>query len=229
MPRSASTRSRSTSTTEVPDATVWLDFAPIGTAPQHLALAPGEHVIAAASGDAARVSRSAGRSRSSRSSSIEMPDQSGPLAAIAATVASWHGKVPSAEALTDVLDEGPRARRARPSRRRRRGLGPRRHERAAAPARRRGRHAHDRGCRSRRRAARGSRRGLELHTRRIRISRCSSRRCSERVALGAPERQRADQVVGVRDDRRRAASPVRSCCTRTTQDTDTQEIKLHYP
>jgi hypothetical protein len=88
--------------TEVPGATVWLDFAPIGAAPRHLTLAPGEHVIAAASGE--RRGFLIGRPiKKQPKLTIEMADQSGPLNAIASTVASWHGQVPSAEVLTLVL------------------------------------------------------------------------------------------------------------------------------
>lgn len=88
--------------TEIPGAMVWLDFVRLGAAPQHLTLAPGEHVIAAASGD--RRGFLIGRPiKKQPKLTIEMTDQSGPLNAIAATVASWHGQVPSAEALTGVL------------------------------------------------------------------------------------------------------------------------------
>ncbi|MEO8840922.1 MAG: hypothetical protein ABI591_33710 [Kofleriaceae bacterium] len=88
--------------TEVPGATVWLDFAPLGPAPQHLTLAPGEHIIAAASGG--RRGFLVGRPIVKQPKLlVEMTDQSGPLNVIAATVASWHGEVPSAEALTGVL------------------------------------------------------------------------------------------------------------------------------
>jgi hypothetical protein len=91
-------------TTELPGATVWLDFAPIGKAPQHLALAPGDHVIAAASGT--RRGYLVGRPiKKQPKLLIEMPDQASALAAVASAVASWKGALPSPTALADVLEK----------------------------------------------------------------------------------------------------------------------------
>jgi hypothetical protein len=89
---------------EIPDATLWLDFVPIGKAPQHLALGPGDHVIAAAAGT--RRGYLVGRPiKKQPKLLVEMPDQASPLAAIASTVASWKGALPPPEALADVLDK----------------------------------------------------------------------------------------------------------------------------
>ena len=89
---------------EVADAVLWLDFAPIGKGPQHLALSPGEHVIAAAS--SARRGFLVGRPiKKQPKLVVAMAEQGGPLAALAATVASWKGAMPSPAALAAVLDQ----------------------------------------------------------------------------------------------------------------------------
>jgi hypothetical protein len=88
--------------TDVPGSIVWLDFIPLGASPQKLSLAPGEHVIAAASGS--RRGFLIGRPiKKQPKLVIEMADQSGPLAVVAAKVAAWHGKIPSAEAVGELL------------------------------------------------------------------------------------------------------------------------------
>ncbi|MEO6775371.1 MAG: hypothetical protein ABI467_20580 [Kofleriaceae bacterium] len=90
--------------TAVPGTTLWLDFVPIGLAPQHLALTPGDHVIAAASGT--RRGYLVGRPLANQPKLlVEMPDLASPLAAVASAVASWQGKVPSPDALAEVLDQ----------------------------------------------------------------------------------------------------------------------------
>lgn len=89
--------------TQVPDAVLWLDFAPIGKGPQHLALSPGEHVIAAAAGT--RRGFLVGRPITKQPKLVvEMAVQDGPLAGVAAKVASWQGAVPSPAALTEVIE-----------------------------------------------------------------------------------------------------------------------------
>ena len=90
--------------TEVADATLWLDFVAIGKAPQHLALAPGEHVIAAASGT--RRGYLVGRPiKKQPKLVVEMPDQASALADVASAIASWKGKIPPPDALAAVLDK----------------------------------------------------------------------------------------------------------------------------
>jgi len=90
--------------TEIPDATLWLDFEPIGKGPKHLALSPGDHVIAAASGT--RRGYLVGRPiKKQPKLVVEMPDQASALADVASAVASWKGAVPSADALASVLDK----------------------------------------------------------------------------------------------------------------------------
>ena len=90
--------------TDVPGSTIWLDFVAIGAAPQHLSLSPGEHVIAAASGD--KRGFLVGRPiKKQPKLLVEMADQSGPLAVIAAEVASWKGKVPAPAALEAVMEK----------------------------------------------------------------------------------------------------------------------------
>jgi len=90
--------------TEVPDSVVWLDFAQVGKAPLRLTLSPGEHIIAAASGK--RRGFLVGRPiKKQPKLVVEMADQEGPLAVVAAMIASWHGKVPGSEAVGEVLEK----------------------------------------------------------------------------------------------------------------------------
>ncbi|HEY0252689.1 MAG TPA: hypothetical protein VGC41_14235 [Kofleriaceae bacterium] len=90
--------------TDVPGAIVWLDYAKLGPAPMHLALPPGDHVLAASSG--ARRGFLVGRPvKKQPKLVIEMADQAGPLAEVAAKVASWKGTVPSADELDAVMQK----------------------------------------------------------------------------------------------------------------------------
>jgi hypothetical protein len=91
-------------TAEVAGAQLWVDFAPHGKAPAHLALAPGEHVIAAAAGT--RRGYITGTPVASQPKlEIAMPDQAGQWAAVATRVASWHGKVPKPDEIGWVLQK----------------------------------------------------------------------------------------------------------------------------
>ncbi len=91
-------------TADVPGAQLWVDFQPAGSAPAHLALAAGPHVIAAASGT--RRGWIAGTAvKTQKAVAIATTEQAGPHAALAARVASWHGKVPAASELAAVLAE----------------------------------------------------------------------------------------------------------------------------
>lgn len=87
---------------EAPNATIYVDFAPVtGT---HLVLLAGEHVIAAASGT--RRGYVAGPAvPAQKSVAIPMPDQAGPYGALAAQVASWKGNLPSEAELTAVMKQ----------------------------------------------------------------------------------------------------------------------------
>ena len=88
--------------TEVAGAMIWLDYVAIGASPQHLTLAPGEHVLAAASGT--RRGFLVGRPiKKQPKLTIEMTDQAGALGEVAALVTSWKGQVPPAAALATVL------------------------------------------------------------------------------------------------------------------------------
>src|SRR6185437_15535207 len=88
--------------TEVPSSQVFVDFQPAGTAPLHLSLAPGEHVIAAANGTR-RGSLVGTPVKSQPKLMIAMPDQAGRWSSVAARIAGWHGEVPSVDELTAVL------------------------------------------------------------------------------------------------------------------------------
>jgi hypothetical protein len=89
-------------TSEVPNATLWVDFAEVHAT--HLALPAGEHVIAAASGSR-RGAISGTPVRAQPKLTIPMPDQAGPWAAVATRVAGWHGKMPSPEQLGLLLTQ----------------------------------------------------------------------------------------------------------------------------
>jgi hypothetical protein len=91
-------------TADVPGAQLWVDFQPVGSAPAHLALAAGPHVIAAAAGT--RRGWIAGTAvKTQKAVAIATTDQAGPHAALAARIAGWHGKVPAATELGAVLAE----------------------------------------------------------------------------------------------------------------------------
>jgi hypothetical protein len=88
--------------TEVPGSQVFVDFQPAGTAPLHVSLAPGEHVIAAANGSR-RGSLVGTPVKSQPKLTVAMPDQAGRWSAVAARIAGWHGEVPSVDELAAVL------------------------------------------------------------------------------------------------------------------------------
>ncbi|MFT3698247.1 MAG: hypothetical protein QM831_34210 [Kofleriaceae bacterium] len=90
--------------TEVAGSTIWLDYEKLGVSPMHVALTPGDHVLAAANG--ARRGFLVGRPiKKQPKLLIEMAEQAGPLADVAAKVKSWKGAVPSADALEEVLQK----------------------------------------------------------------------------------------------------------------------------
>jgi hypothetical protein len=88
--------------TDVAGADVFVDFHKVGTSPIKLALATGPHIMAAASG----MKRGAVTGTVVRKQpvvTIALADQSGKWSAVAARVASWHGKLPPAKELSAVL------------------------------------------------------------------------------------------------------------------------------
>ncbi|HTR52829.1 MAG TPA: hypothetical protein VMJ10_19075 [Kofleriaceae bacterium] len=83
-------------TASEPGAALWVDFAPVGTAPQHLVLSAGEHVIAAAAGTK-RGYIAGTATRKQKQVAIELADMAGKWSAIATRVAGWHGVPPAGE------------------------------------------------------------------------------------------------------------------------------------
>jgi hypothetical protein len=90
--------------TEVPGAQVFVDFQPAGTAPLHLALAPGDHVIAAASGTR-RGSLVGTPVKAQPKLLVAMPEQAGRWSGVATRIAGWHGELPSPDEINAVLVE----------------------------------------------------------------------------------------------------------------------------
>jgi len=88
--------------TEVPGSRVYVDFQAAGTAPLKLSLAPGDHVIAAASGTQ-RGSIIGSPVKSQPKVLVAMPDQAGRWSAVATRIAGWHGQMPSSDELNAVL------------------------------------------------------------------------------------------------------------------------------
>lgn len=85
-------------------ATVWVDFQPVGTAPLRVALAAGEHMIAAAKGSR-RGSVRVTATRAVPAVTVALEDQRSPWTAVAAKVASWRGNVPKPDDLGWVLKQ----------------------------------------------------------------------------------------------------------------------------
>jgi hypothetical protein len=87
---------------DVPGSAIWIDFRPVGTAPVHIELPAGPHVLAAAAG--IRRGWAAGTAvATQRSVRVPMFDPTGPWSDVARHVASWHGKLPPPSELTWVL------------------------------------------------------------------------------------------------------------------------------
>ena len=192
---------------DVAGADVWIDFQRAGTAPLKVALAAGDHVIAAATGT--RRGWAAGTAGARRSRSIDDPDcatRPGTWSALAARVAAGTARCRRPSELAWVLDARSHARIALV----RHGDTVEAWGRVGARASRcTGSAARTAIARSprRERLSRSSpiacRRGTTARP--IPISRCSSRRPRERAARPAGEdRDEPTQVVGLRDDRRRA-------------------------
>jgi hypothetical protein len=82
--------------TDTPGAQVWIDFRPIGTAPVHVAVAVGDHVIAAATGT--KRGWAAGTAiRAQKAVKLELTDAAGPWAEVARKIAGWKAAPPPAE------------------------------------------------------------------------------------------------------------------------------------
>jgi hypothetical protein len=87
---------------EVPNSPIFVDFQAVGTAPVHLALAPGEHVIAAASGTR-RGTLVGTPIKSQQKLVVAMPDQAATWSAIALRIAKWRDTMPSRESFADEI------------------------------------------------------------------------------------------------------------------------------
>ncbi len=90
--------------TEVPGAQIFVDFQPVGTAPLRLSLAPGDHVIAAASGSR-RGSLVGTPVKAQPKLTVAMPEQAGRWSSLAARIAGWHGELPPPDEINAVLVE----------------------------------------------------------------------------------------------------------------------------
>ncbi|CAN5769340.1 hypothetical protein BH11MYX2_BH11MYX2_39610 [soil metagenome] len=83
-------------------AAIWIDGALVGTAPVHVTLHAGDHVIAASVG--ARSGFAAGSSVKSQTQLVvPTTRQRGPYPAVAAKVAGYHGTAPSAADIAQIL------------------------------------------------------------------------------------------------------------------------------
>jgi hypothetical protein len=87
---------------DVPGSAIFVDFQAVGTAPLHLALAPGEHVIAAASGTR-RGTLVGTPIKSQQKLVIAMPDQATRWSDVALRVAKWRETMPSHDAFPDEI------------------------------------------------------------------------------------------------------------------------------
>jgi len=86
-----------------PGAAVWIDFERAGTAPLHVTLTAGHHVIAAALGT--KRGWAAGTTdRKQKQVTVPIVDTAGRYAALASRVAGWHGAVPPPRELAAVFD-----------------------------------------------------------------------------------------------------------------------------
>jgi hypothetical protein len=83
-------------------ATIWVDGELVGTAPVHVTLHAGDHVIAAAVGD--RRGFAAGAAAASQTQLVvPTTKQRGPFPAVAAKIAGLHGSAPSAADIAQIL------------------------------------------------------------------------------------------------------------------------------
>jgi hypothetical protein len=87
---------------DVPGASVWVDFRPVGQAPLRVSVPIGDHVIAAAAGP--RRGWAAGTAiPSQRSVKLALAEAGGPWSEVARRVAGWSGKSPPPAELAWVL------------------------------------------------------------------------------------------------------------------------------
>ena len=89
---------------DVPGAAIWIDFRRAGVSPLHVALATGDHVIAAAAAGGKRGWAAGTAVRTQKSVRIPLSDQTGPWSEVARRVAGWNGTVPAAGELAWVLE-----------------------------------------------------------------------------------------------------------------------------
>jgi hypothetical protein len=89
---------------DAPGAALWVDFAPAGTAPAHLVLPAGEHLIAAAAGTR-RGYVTGTVTHKQKTIAISTTEMAGAWSALATRVAGWNGKVPPPDELAGVLRE----------------------------------------------------------------------------------------------------------------------------
>ncbi|HEY1552620.1 MAG TPA: hypothetical protein VGG28_32550 [Kofleriaceae bacterium] len=87
---------------EVPNSPIFVDFQAVGTAPVHLALSPGEHVIAAASGTR-RGTLVGTPIKSQQKLIVAMPDQASRWSDVALRIAKWRDTMPAREAFGDEI------------------------------------------------------------------------------------------------------------------------------
>ncbi|MBA2538635.1 MAG: hypothetical protein H0V17_03295 [Deltaproteobacteria bacterium] len=89
-------------TTDAPTADVWIDFKKVGTAPLHITLPAGDHVIAVAAGT--RRGWGAGTAvKTQLQVSIPTQDRAGTWDEVAKRIASWSGNRPSPTELGWVM------------------------------------------------------------------------------------------------------------------------------
>jgi hypothetical protein len=87
---------------DVAGAAIWIDFRSVGTAPVHVTVPAGEHVIAGAAGS--KRGWAAGTAvRTQKSVRLSLADMAGPWAEVAQHVASWNGTMPAPAELAWVL------------------------------------------------------------------------------------------------------------------------------
>ncbi|HEY4239316.1 MAG TPA: hypothetical protein VGM88_05845 [Kofleriaceae bacterium] len=86
-----------------PGAAIWIDFERAGVAPLHVTLTAGAHVIAAAK-DTKRGWAAGTTDRKQKQVTVPIVETAPPYHALAATVTSWGGAVPSPKDLGAVLD-----------------------------------------------------------------------------------------------------------------------------
>jgi hypothetical protein len=88
--------------TEVPNSPVFVDFQAAGTAPLHLALSPGEHIIAAANGTH-RGTLVGTPVKAQHALTVAMPEQASKWSSVATRIAGWRETPPSRDKFADEI------------------------------------------------------------------------------------------------------------------------------